>query len=30
MPCDASRRPSVDELIECFDPTGELGAVNIV
>ena len=28
--CDASRRPSLDELIECFDPTGELGVVNIV
>jgi len=22
--CDASRRPSLDELIRCFDPTGEL------
>ena len=28
--CDASHRPSLDELIECFDPTGELGVVNIV
>jgi len=28
--CDASRRPSLDELIACFDPTGELGAVNII
>jgi len=27
--CDASRRPSLDELIECFDPTGELGVVHI-
>jgi len=27
--CDASRRPSLDELIRCFDPTGELGVVNI-
>jgi len=30
MSCDASRRPSLDELIRCFDPTGELGVVNIV
>jgi len=22
--CDPSRRPSLDELIRCFDPTGEL------
>ena len=22
--CDASRRPSLEELIECFDPTGQL------
>jgi len=28
--CDASRRPSLDELIRCFDPEGDLGAVNIV
>jgi len=28
--CDASRRPSLDELIGCFDPTGDLGVVNIV
>jgi len=28
--CDASRRPSLDELIQCFDPTGELGVDNIV
>ena len=27
--CDASRRPSLDELIRCFDPEGDLGAVNI-
>jgi len=27
--CDASRRPSLDELIGCFDPTGELGVVHI-
>jgi len=24
-----SRRPTLDELIRCFDPTGELGVVNI-
>ena len=28
--CDASRRPSLDELIRCFDETGELGVDNIV
>jgi len=28
--CDASRRPSLDELIRCFDPTVALGVVNIV
>jgi len=28
--CDASRRPSLDELIRCFDATGELGVVNIL
>jgi len=28
--CDASRRPSLDELIRCFDPEGELGVDNIV
>jgi len=28
--CDASRRPALDELIRCFDPTGELGVDNIV
>jgi len=28
--CDASRRPSLEELIRCFDPTGELGVDNIV
>jgi len=27
--CDASRRPSLDELIRCFDPEGDLGVVNI-
>ena len=28
--CEASRRPSLEELIRCFDPTGELGVVNIL
>ena len=28
--CDASRRPSLDELIRCFDPEGDLGVVNIL
>jgi len=28
--CDASRRPSLDELIRCFDPEGDLGVDNIV
>ena len=28
--CDASRRPSLYELIRCFDPTGELEVVNIL
>jgi len=27
--CDASRRPSLDELIRCFDPEGDLGVDNI-
>jgi len=26
--CDASRRPSLDELIRCFDPEGDLGVDN--
>jgi len=26
--CDASRRPSLDELIQCFDPEGELDIIN--
>ena len=28
--CDASRRPSLEELIRCFDPTGELGVINVL
>jgi len=28
--CDARDRPSLDELIRCFDATGELGVVNIL
>jgi len=28
--CDARDRPSLEELIRCFDPTGELGVVNIL